>query len=262
MPRKQNWVKNNQTERRPSITSYYKRKTADTSFEEDPFAKSKKIERSPIKKKEENCNDEMDELKEMMKEQMKEIKEMRKDYETIRTELADVKERLINKEKYFDQKVESLNKKINTLEKKLEYKEKQDKRNNIIIKGLKLEENKGREATERLFTECLEVNIKPREIRTLGREKNIIKVILNSWDEKYCIMRKKRELKRNKETEKVFIEDDLTEQEMKIRKIINETAKEHREEGRATKTGYKKLQVDGKWWIWDEERGKLVEAKN
>ena len=70
-------------------------------------------------------------------------------------------------------------------------------------------------------------------------------------------------LKENPRMKNCSIENDLIQTEAKIRKEIKKIARNEREKGNSTKTGYQKLCINGQWWTWDKQNEKLVKkAKN
>lgn len=269
-------------ERRPSITTYYKRKTKDTSFEENPFEKSKKTSRSPIRqlKDSEEVNSikeitresektekakkmaEIEQVMNMIQKVMEELKNIRIENAEWKKEIAEMrKEHKIREEKWQEEK-NLLQNKMETLERKMEIKEKQEKKNNIIIKGLKINQGDKKTELKNFLKDELDIDVKPKEVRTIGKEKKNLLVILNTWEEKQEIMKNKQRLRNKKETEKVYVDNDLTENEIKIQKKITEIANKFKEEGKITRVRYQKIEVDGKWWCWDKERKTLLETKN
>jgi hypothetical protein len=58
--------------------------------------------------------------------------------------------------------------------------------------------------------------------------------------------------------ERMYIYDDLTNEERKTQKKLREVAREEKDRGKGEKIGYRKKQINGKGFIWDErEREKL-----
>jgi hypothetical protein len=45
---------------------------------------------------------------------------------------------------------------------------------------------------------------------------------------------------------------DLTNEERKTQKKLREVAREKRGRGKRAKIGYRKIQINGEWFIWDE----------
>jgi hypothetical protein len=76
-----------------------------------------------------------------------------------------------------------------------------------------------------------------------------------SWEHKKKIMLNKSKLKERK-GERMYIDDDLTNEEGKQKKL-REVDREERDRGKRVKVGYKKIQINGEWFIWDEREEKL-----
>jgi hypothetical protein len=64
-------------------------------------------------------------------------------------------------------------------------------------------------------------------------------------------MLNKSKLKERK-GEKMYIHDDLTNEERKTQKKLREVAREEGDRGKRVKIGYRKIQVNGEWFIWDK----------
>jgi hypothetical protein len=54
--------------------------------------------------------------------------------------------------------------------------------------------------------------------------------------------------------------DDLTKEERETQKKLRELAREERDRGKSVKMGYRKIQINGDWFRWDENF--LEEGKN
>jgi hypothetical protein len=55
----------------------------------------------------------------------------------------------------------------------------------------------------------------------------------------------------------MYKDDDLTNEERKIQKTLREMAREKRDRGKRVKIGYRKIQINGEWFICDEKEEKL-----
>jgi hypothetical protein len=49
----------------------------------------------------------------------------------------------------------------------------------------------------------------------------------------------------------------LTKEERETQKKLRELAKEERDRGKRVKIGYRKIQINGEWFRWDEREEKL-----
>jgi len=59
----------------------------------------------------------------------------------------------------------------------------------------------------------------------------------------------------------VWIEEDLTWEERKVRWKIRQLAIREKAKGKRVRIGQGGLWVEGKWWGWVEERGELMDTK-
>lgn len=139
----------------------------------------------------------------------------------------------------------------------LEMKERRERRKNIIIRGVELEEKNIKENIEEWMREKLGVKqkVEAAEKRRMGTNKEgkkIEGVLVKLQD-----VEKKREVMVNRKNLKgtnIFIDDDLTKKEREIQKKIRERAEEERKKGNKVKIGYQKLEVNGAWLKWQEDQ--------
>jgi type II secretory pathway predicted ATPase ExeA len=99
----------------------------------------------------------------------------------------------------------------------------------------------------------MKVNVK--EAFKINKDKMMLAKI-ESWEQKKNIMLNKSKLKERK-GERMYIDDDLTNEERKTLKKLTEVAREERDRGKMVKIGYRKIQINGEWFIWDEREVKL-----
>lgn len=107
--------------------------------------------------------------------------------------------------------------------------ERQNRKKNIIIKGLDVDKVREKMDLEKYIEEALKIEVKIKrvnEIKTKEKRKWMI-AELDSWERKREVMEKKRNLEKG-----VIIEDDLTRKEREIQEKLREIAKE--EKRRAT----------------------------
>jgi hypothetical protein len=79
---------------------------------------------------------------------------------------------------------------------------------------------------------------------------------MEEWSGKEKVMKQKGKL-REKNEEKIFIDNDLTKQERQIQKKLRIISKEEKREGKEVKVGYRKIIIERLQWRWNEERGRL-----
>jgi hypothetical protein len=140
------------------------------------------------------------------------------------------------------------------IEKKMEKREKKEKKNNVIITGI----GRTRGNIERGVEEWLEreggVKVNVKEAFKVNKDKMKLAKI-ESWEQKN-IMLNKSKLKERK-GERMYIDYDLTNEERKTQDKLKEVAREERDRGKRMKIGYRKIQINGEWFIWDEREEKL-----
>lgn len=196
------------------------------------------------------------EIEEMRREMREEMERMKEQITEERREREE--ERKKEREEWKNEK-QSLDRRIATMEWINEKKEREERRNNIIIKGMKWErENLKQEVTE-FLEDNLKVKVKIGKIRKIRQYegRNLVMAELESWEQKREIMNKKKELKKG-----IIIEDDLTRREREIQRKLREKAREEREKGDSkAKIGYKKIYLNGKWYRWNEKEEKLEEER-
>ncbi|XP_011702471.1 PREDICTED: trichohyalin-like [Wasmannia auropunctata] len=146
------------------------------------------------------------------------------------------------------------------MERKLEIKEREERRKNIVIKGLEVKEEKRREAVEELMKRMgVEVEIrevkKMREEREKGEETVLVR--LGKEEQRKEIMKSKKKLKGRKER----VMEDLTWRERKMRWNLEEIARKEGRKGKKVWIGYGRIQIEEQWWKWDEEEEVLRDGK-
>lgn len=148
---------------------------------------------------------------------------------------------------------------LTEIKRRLREKEKWERRNNIVIKGLEKKEK----GMEEIAIEFLKNEFGLKEegvgkIIIVGKSKKEIALVeLKEWEAKQKIMREKSKLGERK----IYIDHDLTKEEREVQRMMVERAREERIKGRKVKVGYRKLTIDRTQFIWNEEREMIV-AKN
>jgi hypothetical protein len=69
---------------------------------------------------------------------------------------------------------------------------------------------------------------------------------IEEWSGKEKTMKQKGKMRENKETEKIFIDNDLTKQEREILKKQRTIAKEGKREGKEVKVGDRKIIINNR----------------
>ncbi|XP_076291000.1 uncharacterized protein LOC143214172 [Lasioglossum baleicum] len=139
-----------------------------------------------------------------------------------------------------------------------ERKEKQERKNNIIIRGEEIENRvETKQIVKDILEKMVEAEVEINEAAEIGRGKRAILVKLGSWEEKRKVMDAKRKLKGRK----LYIDDDLTRKEREVQETLREKAREERENGNKTNVGYKKIWIGETVWIWNEQTGQLIKKE-
>jgi hypothetical protein len=97
----------------------------------------------------------------------------------------------------------------------------------------------------------IETNTVFRKTNFIGNDKNnrdIVRVELNTFEEKINVMKNKSKL----QGQECFIDDDMTLNEREIQAELRKLAREEKEKGNSVKVGYQKLQINGNWVKWKD----------
>lgn len=128
--------------------------------------------------------------------------------------------------------MEIVEERVKTVERKLERGEREKRKRNILVKGLRLakEEKEMKEKVEKLMKEIgVEVRIKKRNIETGRQERGSMLIVeVENEKEKSEIMENKRKL-RGRE---IWIEDDLTWKESRAKWMIMQLEERRQKEGK------------------------------
>lgn len=124
----------------------------------------------------------------------------------------------------------------------MEERERNLRKNNIVIKGIEAKKlgQIDYKWVEKFIERIMDVTIKVTRYRVSG---NVIVATIENGKEKDKIMRRKGRLGEKK----IFIENDLTWEERKIREKIWEWVKVERKKGRSVKIGYASVKIEGRW---------------
>lgn len=146
------------------------------------------------------------------------------------------------------------NRRLELLERKVEQMEKSEIKNNIVIRGLKAEPRKFREAVKDFLETEFGAEGKIVDQRTIPNGKNSLYAVkLDSWETKNEILKKKKQLK----GKDIFINSELTYKERQTGKRLRDLARQYRVEGHQVKIAHNKLEIDGIWHHWDHEEENL-----
>lgn len=147
---------------------------------------------------------------------------------------------------------------VDKIKKMISSREKDERKNNIVIKGAEREMEKeiSTEKVEKFLKEKLDITCKVDACWWSGK---VIVVKLESEEEKMQVLKNKSKLK----GEKTFIERDLTWEERRVQEKINRWVREGRgKERKDIKIGKGRIRIEGVWKTWEEiERGEAEEEE-
>jgi hypothetical protein len=101
----------------------------------------------------------------------------------------------------------------------------------------------------------IRVKVNVKEAFTINKDK-MMPGKIESWEQKKNIMLNKSKLKEKKDV-RMYIDGDLTKEKKETQKKLRELAREERDRGKMVKIGYRKIQINGEWFRWDEREEKL-----
>lgn len=147
---------------------------------------------------------------------------------------------------------------IKKMKRVIEEKERKERKNKIVIRGLRRSKgvnDLGNEAMKILEME-FGVKEKVKEINVVGSEgREVIIAEMVRWEDKEGIMKRKEKLVGSG----IYIDHDLTREERSVQRKLREIARREREEGRRIKVGYRKIIIEGKTYRWSDEEGDAIE---
>lgn len=243
-----------------------KRKRDTTREEETEILRASKQTARSLTKDVRNEKKELDmdtEVLKMLKEIKTELAAIRKENTDCKKEMEKMRDKFEEKEKIWEKEKTEIFSKMGEMERKMEQWERKERKNNIIVNGLKISGMDPKKKIEELVEKELGIKVEIKEAYRLGKDekKSMFLAKIGSWEEKEQIMRAKKNLAKpgKKKEDMVYINDDLTVRERNIQKEISAKAKEERDKGKKVKIGYGKLIIDGTAWKWNEKEKKLLE---
>lgn len=147
---------------------------------------------------------------------------------------------------------------VRDLERRMEMKEREERKKNILIRGVKIKEEKRKEAVEEIM-EVIGVRVTIEVVRKLrGGEKEgeLIWVRLGSEEQRKEVLRGRKKLRGRRER----IMEDWTWKERRMRWKLEEIARIEEREGKRTWIGYGRIRIEEQWWRWDEEEEVLKDG--
>lgn len=131
-----------------------------------------------------------------------------------------------------------------------ELRERQERKNSIIITGLKSPERKRGPEIRYVFEQIMGVTLGVKKIREV-QEGTLVQ--FGSWNDKRKVMTKKKWLKGTS----IWISDDFTPRERTVQDWLAKVAKKKRDEGHQVRIGYRMISINEDKMYWSEEDGRL-----
>lgn len=166
----------------------------------------------------------------------------------------------VRRERKEDRKIGLVVERMEEMERKMERREKEERRRNVVVKGLRVEDGKVKEGIEKVLGE-IGGRVRIEEVRQIktGKEDwgEMVIVRLGSEEEKRRVMKGKKKLKGGK----IWIMEDLTWKERRTKWRLRELARAEEGKGNRVWIGSEKISINGQWWFWDEKGEKLVDVR-
>jgi len=266
-----------------SIVSYLSKRNRGSGSDSEQEDKEKKKQRVKIEKENANSKEErkektefrMEKIEEMMRRLLEEAKqeildkveqkgeeikrelkkEMKEEIEKIRKEERKAREKLENE-------LKELKEKVQEMEKKNIDQERRERRLNIVIKGVEVKGGNVnvREAMTGVFEKMgvyeREINVKDAYMIRVKENESMIVAKLNSMYDKRMIMEKKSKLRGTR----VYVDDDMTKSERDRQSAIRVWAKKERNKGMRVKVGFGRRWLNGKEYVWENDRRCMCEV--
>uniref|UniRef100_A0A6P7GGS8 Uncharacterized protein LOC114342381 n=1 Tax=Diabrotica virgifera virgifera TaxID=50390 RepID=A0A6P7GGS8_DIAVI len=150
-----------------------------------------------------------------------------------------------------------IKKELNEIKETIEFMEKQRRKNNVVMSGLAIEtydQSVLKDGMSNFIKHNLKIDVKIKNAYKLGEKTCLIE--LAEHEEKVKVMKNKSKL-RHVEEGKVYINDDTTNKEREIQKIIRKLAQEEKEKGNDVRHGGNKIWINKVGWNWDNKENKL-----
>ncbi|KAF5287656.1 hypothetical protein FQR65_LT12184 [Abscondita terminalis] len=190
-----------------SLSETKKRRTEEELYK--VLRKSKKVGRSPGKadeRREEKSRDEKstgrteddEEIRNLWKEMLKEIKEIKLNQVKTNEEINEMKKEMKKISERLEQKCKTLEEKCESLERRVEFLEKEDKKKNLVIKGVEIRGGRKeiKKEIEGMIKETLGIEKKIEEATEI--RKGIVIIKMENIEDKIEILRNKGKMKGTK----------------------------------------------------------------
>lgn len=187
-----------------------------------------------------------------------ELQEIKSEQEEQRQSVREVKLLLEEKQSAWTQERSQLLSRLKRLEDAAERKDRQERKNNFVISGLK-SDGDYTQTVVNFMREKLNLVLSPVSVTPLVKknedQSTMLLVKLQSYEEKSGVMNKRNVLKGSK----VYLNNDMTVLERQKQKKIREMARlERQTSGKKIFVGHLGARIDGVWNEWDFDQNKFV----
>lgn len=166
---------------------------------------------------------------------------------------AIVVEEMSIKEKAWIEERDAIKKRLDYVEHRDEMRLRQEKRNNIIIRGYKATTNDYKQEVAKMLQEKLqlEINVLEASLIKTARGSQLISAKIDTAENKRSIMTNKKRLGGTE----IYISSDHTKEERKIQSELYRIADIERKHGKEVRIGYRKIFIDGTMKVWKDGIG-------
>lgn len=217
-----------------------------------------------IKKQGKILKEEIEDIKKELKEQAErgrvERNELRSSIEGLEKRIKESwKKKRRRRRKWRTESGGEVEKKVMEIERKMEMREREEKKQNVIIRGLEVKQGTRIEAVEGILKD-IGARVNVEDVKRIGGDKEegreMVRVKLSNEEQRGEVMRMKKNLKGRKER----IAEDWTWKKRKMRWKMEVIAREEEKKGVNVWIGYGKMRIGEKWWRWDESEEVLVDG--
>jgi len=110
---------------------------------------------------------------------------------------------------------------------------------------------------KKCLEEEFEVKVGVKEVQIAREEgREIVIIRMDSWKRKEEIMSRKKKFA----SRKIYTDDDLTQEEREVQRILRKIARSERADGRRAREGYRRIgiKIHMEMYIWSEEENKII----
>jgi len=144
-------------------------------------------------------------------------------------------------------------------ERMMEDRERRERKNNVVIKGLKGKEKKNlMESAQKIVEEEFEEKEGVKDMQITGGEGREIIIRIDNWERKEEVMRRNKELG----SRKIYIDNDLSQEEREMQRKLRKVARHKRADGRRARVRYMRIEIVDQMYIRSEEENRIVRSRN